>query len=116
MAAARPPKGAWKLLSAATDRTLTYLAQRAARTADSRLSGACPAVSRRPRRPSLARPGHWAPSFARSLCSFDGSLARGRALSKRPGRGGEALEGRGEGSYSAAIGQSAHTRTLIGDG
>lgn len=86
MAAARPPKGAWKLLSAATDRSLTYLAQRAARTANSRLSGACPAVSRRPRRPSLTLPGHWAPSFARSLCSFDGSLARGRALSKRPGR------------------------------
>lgn len=59
-----PPEGPGSLQSSAADRTLTHLARRAARTADSRLSGACPAVSRRPRRPSLARRGHSAPTFA----------------------------------------------------
>lgn len=68
-------------------------AARAAPSVDSGLSGACSAALRRPRRALLPRSGRSAPAFAGFVRWFDRSLARGRALSKRLGRGDEAPRG-----------------------
>lgn len=68
-------------------------AVRAAPSMDSRLSGACSATLRRPRRALLPRSGRSATAFAGFVRWFDRSLARGRALSKRLGRGSEAPQG-----------------------
>lgn len=75
----------------------------------SRLASPLPALARLPARATqlLSSPGLYAPPLVLSLAAEPSASAWG---------GEEKLQRRGDSSYSAAIGQSAHARTLIGSG